>query len=309
MFTHCLSDLLKHIEDPYVAANHIKRFYRMAANSTTEDRASMLSDALNGVLGDYRDSVLTAALKSGKARHITPEEAKRIHPICGTSKRFDPHGAIYVEDPKGGIRIPEMYGARSRSIILNPEYEAPSHLKKLLRYWNHNTLYGWENGEPVMIEGSDRPHMSDKREVREYIKACNWYESLNKETSSYNAETITLSAFVDFSAGNSFPVGTFHSDLSTAGERIVGIYKDSPAQYLAQKLKLSNRNGVATKATFISDHIAVITTLAGETPKGILTCLTITTPPPRTLTGETFNIKTIEYAGKTQPVTITLQNN
>lgn len=160
-----------------------------------------------------------------------------------------------------------------------------------------------------MIEGSDRPHMSDKREVREYVKACNWYESLNKETSNHNAETITLNAFVDFSAGDSFPVGTFHSDLSKEGARIVGCYKDSPAQYLAQKLKLSNRNGVATKATFISDHIAVITTIAGETPKGILTCLTITTPPPHTLTGETFNIKTIEYAGDNQPVTITFQAN
>lgn len=307
MFTHCLSDLLKHIEDPYVAANHIKRFYRMAANSTTEERASMLSDVLNVVLSDYRDSVLTAALKTGKARHITPDEAKRIHPICGASNRFDPP-AIYVEDPKG-IRIPELYGARSLSIILNPEYEAPSHLKNLLRYWSHNTLYGWENGEPVMIEGSDRPHMSDKREVREYMKACNWYESLNKETSNHNAETITLNAFVDFSAGDSFPVGTFHSDLSKEGARIVGCYKESPAQYLSQKLKLSNHNGVATKATFISDHVAVITTLAGETPKGILTCLTITTPPPHTLAGETFNIKTIEYAGDNQPVTITFQSN
>jgi hypothetical protein len=307
MFSHCLSDLIKHIEDPYVAANHIKRFYRMAANSTTEERASRLSDVLDGVLGDYRDSVLTAALKTGKARHITPNEAKRIHPICGASNRFDPP-AIYVEDPKG-IRIPELYGARSLSIILNPEYEAPSHLKKLLRYWSHNTLYGWENGEPVMIEGSDRPHMSNKRKVREYMKACNWYESLNKETSNHNAETVTLNAFVDFSAGNSFPVGTFHSNLSTKGARIVGCYKDSPAQYLAQKLKLSNPNGVATKATFISDDIAVITTLAGETPKGILTCLTITTPPPHTLTGETFNIKTIEYAGDNQPVAITFQAN
>ncbi len=307
MFTHCLSDLLKHIEDPYVAANHIKRFYRMAANSTTEDRASMLSDVLNVVLSDYRDSVLTAALKTGKARHITPDEAKHIHPICGASNRFDPP-AIYVEDPKG-IRIPELYGARSLSIILNPEYEAPSHLKNLLRYWSHNTLYGWENGEPVMIEGSDRPHMSDKREVREYMKACNWHESLNMKTSNRNAETITLNAFVDFSAGDSFPVGTFHSDLSKEGARIVGCYKDSPAQYLSQKLKLSNHNGVATKATFISDNIAVITTLAGETPKGILTCLTITTPPTRTLAGETFNIKTIEYAGDNQPVTITFQSN
>lgn len=307
MFSHCLSDLIKHIEDPYVAANHIKRFYRMAANSTTEERASRLSDVLDGVLGDYRDSVLTAALKTGKARHITPNEAKRIHPICGASNRFDPP-AIYVEDPKG-IRIPELYGARSLSIILNPEYEAPSHLKKLLRYWSHNTLYGWENGEPVMIEGSDRPHMSDKRKVREYMKACTWYESLNKETSNHNAETITLNAFVDFSAGDSFPVGTFRSDLSKEGARIVGCYKDSPAQYLAQKLKLSNPNGVATKATFISDNIAVITTLAGETPKGILTCLTITTPPPHTLTGETFNIKTIECAGDNQPVAITFQSN
>lgn len=307
MFSHCLSDLIKHIEDPYVAANHIKRFYRMAANSTTEERASRLSDVLDGVLGDYRDSVLTAALKTGKARHITPNEAKRIHPICGASNRFDPP-AIYVEDPKG-TRIPELYGARSLSIILNPEYEAPSHLKKLLRYWSHNTLYGWENGEPVMIEGSDQPHMSDKRKVREYMKACTWYESLNKETSNHNAETITLNAFVDFSAGDSFPVGTFHSDLSKEGARIVGCHKDSPAQYLAQKLKLSNPNGVATKATFISDNIAVITTLAGETPKGILTCLTITTPPPHTLTGETFNIKTIEYAGDNQPVTITFQSN
>lgn len=308
MFIHRPSDFIKHIEDPYVTTSHINRFYRMVANSTTEDRASMLSDALNDVLGDYRDGVLTAALKSGKARHIAPEEAKRIHPICGTSKRFDPHGAIYVEDPDG-IRIPELYGAPSRSIILNPEYEAPSHLKKLLRYWNHNTLYGWENGKPIMIDGSNRPHMSNKRKVREYMKACNWHESLNKETSNRNAETITLNAFVDFSAGNIFPVGTFHSNLSTKGAQIVGRYKDSPAQYLAQKFKLSNRNGVATKATFISDHIAVITTLAGETPKNILTCLTITTPPPRTITGETFNIKTIEYAGGNQPVTITFQNN
>lgn len=61
MHTFNLDQLLKHIDDPYVAANHIKRFYRMAANSTTKERAAMLSDALNDVLGGYRDSVLTAA--------------------------------------------------------------------------------------------------------------------------------------------------------------------------------------------------------------------------------------------------------
>lgn len=33
------------------------------------------------------------------------------------------------------------------------------------------------------------------------------------------------------------------------------------------------------------------------------------TLPPHTLTGETFNIKTIEYAGDNQPVTITFQAN
>lgn len=197
----------------------------------------------------------------------------------------------------------------SRSIILSGDYAPTDYLKATLRYWNHNTLYGWEGGKPVKINGYYRPHMSDKRKIREYMKACKWYASLKEGTIARNAPSFTLDAFVDFSAGDSFPVGTFHSDLSKEGARIVGCYKDSPAQYLAQKLKLSNPNGVATKATFISDNIAVITTLAGETPKGILTCLTITTPPPHTLTGETFNIKTIEYAGDNQPATITFQAN
>lgn len=126
------------------------------------------------------------------------------------------------------------------------------------------------------------------------MKACKWYASLKEGTIARNAPSFTLDAFVDFSDGNSFPVGTFRSDLSENGKKVMHRYGDAPRRYLALELKSGKYNGLKTEATFISDNIVVITTLAGETPKGILTCLTITTPPAFTLTGNTFTIETIE---------------
>lgn len=111
---------------------------------------------------------------------------------------------------------------------------------------------------------------------------------------------------------NSFPVGTFRSDLSENGKKVMHRYGDAPRRYLAHELKSGKYNGLKTEATFISDNIAVITTLAGETPKDILTCLTITTPPAFTLTGNTFTIETIEAVeGGDDPhaATITFQAN
>lgn len=311
MHTFNLDQLLKHIDDPYVVTSHIKQAYHKAANATTKDRAWNLSHAIDAVLSDYRDHLLTAALKTGKARYITPGEAKGIHPIHKADKGVDPRGVIYISNPQG-IRIPELYGARSRSIILSGDYAPTDYLKATLRYWNHNTLYGWEDGKPVKINGYYRPHMSDKRKIREYMKACKWYASLKEGTIARNAPSFTLDAFVDFSDGNSFPVGTFRSDLSENGKKVMHRYGDAPRRYLAHELKSGKYNGLKTEATFISDNIAVITTLAGETPKGILTCLTITTPPAFTLIGNTFTIETIEAVeggDDTHSATITFQAN
>lgn len=96
------------------------------------------------------------------------------------------------------------------------------------------------------------------------------------------------------------------------GKKVMHRYGDAPRRYLALELKSGKYNGLKTEATFISDNIAVITTLAGETPKGILTCLTITTPPAFTLIGNTFTIETIEAVeGGDDPhaATITFQAN
>lgn len=311
MHTFNFDQLLKHIDDPYVVASHIKQAYHKAANAITKDRAWNLSHAIDDVLSDYRDYLLAAAFKTGKARYITPGEAKGIHPIHKADKGADPRGVIYISNPQG-IRIPELYGARSRSIILSGDYAPTDYLKSTLRYWNHNTLYGWEDGKPVKINGYYRPHMSDKRKIREYMKACKWYASLKEGTIARNAPSFTLDAFVDFSDGNSFPVGTFRSDLSENGKKVMRRYGDAPRRYLALESKSGKYNGLKTEATFISDNIAVITTLAGETPKGILTCLTITTPPAFTLIGNTFTIETIEAVeGGDDPhaATITFQAN
>lgn len=141
MHTFNFDQLLKHIDDPYVVASHIKQAYHKAANAITKDRAWNLSHAIDAVLSDYRDYLLAAAFKTGKARYITPGEAKGIHPIHKADKGADPRGVIYISNPQG-IRIPELYGARSRSIILSGDYAPTDYLKATLRYWNHNTLYG-----------------------------------------------------------------------------------------------------------------------------------------------------------------------
>ena len=306
MRTPNLANINTYIHDPYAIAGYINQAYAEALQSTTEDRAWNISNAVDDVLRDYRNHLLSIAIKTDKAHYITADEAKHIHPIYKTN--LDPREAIYINDPEG-IRIPELYGASSRNIILNGNYKATAYFKETLKYWNHNTLYGWENGEPVEIEGSDRPHMSDKRKIREYMKACHWQASLNEGAHSYNASPFTLTAFVDFSSGNSFAVGTFHRDLSKNGENIISRYGNAPARYLAKELAVGKHDHVVTKATFISDNIAVITTLAGDKPEGVLTCLTVTTPPPFTLTGKTLTIEAIECTGENQPATITFQAN
>lgn len=125
---------------------------------------------------------------------------------------------------------------------------------------------------------------------------------------NFNALIAKFEAIVDehaaFLAQANADVHNFKS-----GENIISRYGNAPARYLTKELAVGKHDHVVTKATFISDNIAVITTLAGDKPEGILTCLTVTTPPPFTLTGKTLTIEAIECTGENQPATITFQAN
>ena len=101
MHTFNFDQPLKHIDDPYVVASHIKQAYHKAANAITKDRAWNLSHAIDAVLSDYRDYLLAAAFKTGKARYITPGEAKGIHPIHKADKGVDPPWSNLHQQPSG----------------------------------------------------------------------------------------------------------------------------------------------------------------------------------------------------------------
>lgn len=302
-----LKHTLESCKDPYTVASIIRKVYQEMQCSTEKDRIREISRLLDTILSDYRKNLLNLAMSTGKVRFISNDEAEHIHPLYKEKRLSRYDRVIYVDNPTD-IRIPELYGAHSINIILNPEYDTKEHYGEVLRHWSHNTLYGWSNGAPVAVDGSDRPHTSDQRKAEEKMTACRWYAYTNTEKSTPNAEPFTIEAFVDFSLGDIYSIGTFTKELDPVSARIIEEHQQNPAQYLANAVKQAQgARYQQVKVTFISDTFAVVTTIAGKTPKVPLTCLTLANPPAFTMEGKTFTITHAEEAGSGKPATFTFQ--
>lgn len=302
-----LKHTLESYKDPYTVASIIRKAYQELQSSTEEDRIREIGRLLGEILSDYRKNLLNIAMNTGKVRFISNDEAEHTHPLYKDKRRSSYDRVIYVDNP-ADIRIPKLYGAGSINIILNPEYDTKEHYSEVLRHWSHNTLYGWSNGVPVVIDGSDRPRTSDQRKAEEKMTAYRWYAYTNAEKSTPNAEPFTIEAFVDFSLGDIYSIGTFTKELDPVSARIIEEHQQNPAQYLANAVKQAQgAKYQQVKVTFISDTFAVVTTIAGKTPKVPLTCLTLANPPAFTMEGKTFTITHAEEAGSGKPATFTIQ--
>lgn len=298
---------LESYKDPYTVASIIRKAYQELQSSTEEDRIREIGRLLGEILSDYRKNLLNLAMSTGKVRFISNDEAGHTHPLYKDKRRSSYDRVIYADNP-ADIPIPELYGAHSINIILNPEYDTEEHYGEVLRYWSHNTLYGWNNGSPVVIDGSDRPHTSDQRKAEEKMTACRWYAYTNAEKSTPNAGPFTIQAFVDFSLGDIYTISTFTKELDPVSARIIEEHQQNPAQYLANAVKQAQgAKYQQVKVTFISDTFAVVTAIAGKTPKVPLTCLTLANPPAFTMEGKTFTITHIEETGSGKPATLTIQ--
>lgn len=302
-----LERALESCKDPYTVASIIREAYQELQGSTEEDRIREIGRLLGEILSDYRKNLLNIAMNTGKVRFISNDEAEHTHPLYKDKRRSSYDRVIYVDNP-ADIRIPELYGAHSINIILDPEYATKEHYGEVLRYWSHNTLYGWNNGSPVVIDGSDRPHSSDQHKAEEYMTACRWYAHTNAGKTIPNAEPFTIQAFVDFSLGDIYTISTFTKELDPVSARIIEEHQKNPTHYLSNAVKQAQGSKYQkVKATFISDTFAVVTTVAGKTPKVPLTCLTLANPPAFIMAGKTFTIAHAEEAGSGKPATFTFQ--
>lgn len=268
------------------------------AKDKEQDRASAIGNVLYGIEHGYDDARMQRIIDTGKIRYATKEDFKKFFPNGDSGEVHVMPRAIYVENPQG-VTFPETYGARSLTILLNPEYDVNKWGTRLVRWWDHSTIVGYSNGKRTSISGTSRPHSpgsSRDRDTHKMAYALEWYVKTHCNSEAATLENPIMRMFVDFNKGDSW---AFDSFLYTESE-FYRFREKNPAEYLSTL-------GTVT-ATFLTNNTAVITG-AGAHSRVLMPfiILTATTPTGQNLTGNSYTIMSVEPGGEWEPATVTFK--
>jgi hypothetical protein len=268
------------------------------AKDKEQDRASAIGNVLYGIEHGYDDAQMQKIIDTGKIRYATKEDFKKFFPSGDSGEVHIMPRVIYVEDPHG-VTFPETYGARSLTILLNPEYDVNKWDTRLVRWWDHSTIVGYSNGKRTSISGTSRPHSpgsSRDRDTHKMAYALEWYVKTHCNSEAATLENPTMRMFVDFNKGDSW---AFDSFLYTESE-FYRFREKNPAEYLSTL-------GTAT-ATFLTNNTAVITGagFGSKVPLPLIT-LTATTPTGQNLAGNSYTIDSVKPGGEWEPATVTFK--
>jgi hypothetical protein len=268
------------------------------AKDKEQDRASAIGNVLYGIEHGYDDAQMQRIIDTGKIRYSTREDFKKFFPDGDSGEVHIMPRVIYVENPQG-VTFPETYGARSLTILLNPEYDVNKWGTRLVRWWDHSVIVGYSNGKRTSISGTSRPHSpgsSRDRDTHKMAYALEWYVKTHCNSEAATLENPTMRMFVDFNKGDSW---AFDSFLYTESE-FYRFREKNPAEYLSTL-------GTAT-ATFLTNNTAVITGagFGSKVPLPLIT-LTATTPTGQNLAGNSYTIDSVKPGGEWEPATVTFK--
>lgn len=284
--------------DKTVPENVRRPILKGVAKDKEQDRASAIGNVLYGIEHGYDDAQRQKIIDTGKIRYATKEDFKKFFPSGDSGEVHIMPRVIYVEDPHG-VTFPETYGARSLTILLNPEYDVNKWDTRLVRWWDHSTIVGYSNGKRTSISGTSRPHSpgsSRDRDTHKMAYALEWYVKTHCNSEAATLENPTMRMFVDFNKGDSWAFGSF---LYTESE-FYRFREKNPAEYLSTL-------GTAT-ATFLTNNTAVITGagFGSKVPLPLIT-LTATTPTGQNLAGNSYTIDSVKPGGEWEPATVTFK--
>lgn len=268
------------------------------AKDKEQDRASAIGNVLYGIEHGYDDAQMQRIIDTGKIRYATKEDFKKFFPGGDSGEVHIMPRVIYVENPQG-VTFPETYGARSLTILLNPEYDVNKWGTRLVRWWDHSAIVGYSKGERTSISGTSRPHSpgsSRDRDTHKMAYALEWYVKTPCNSEAATLENPIMRMFVDFNKGDSW---AFDSFLYTESE-FYRFREKNPAEYLSTL-------GTVT-ATFLTNNTAVVTGAGYDSrvPMPFI-ILTATTPTGQNLTGNSYTITSVEPGGEWEPATITFK--
>lgn len=268
------------------------------AKDKEQDRASAIGNVLYGIEHGYDDAQMQRIIDTGKIRYATKEDFKKFFPSGDSGEVHIMPRAIYVENPQG-VTFPETYGARSLTILLNPEYDVNKWGTRLVRWWDHSAIVGYSNGKRTSISGTSRPHSpgsSCDRDTHKMSYALEWYVKTHCNSEAATLENPIMRMFVDFNKGDSW---AFDSFLYTESE-FYRFREKNPAEYLSTL-------GTVT-ATFLTNNTAVVTGVGYDSrvPMPFI-ILTATTPTGQNLTGNSYTITSVEPGGEWEPATVTFK--
>lgn len=268
------------------------------AKDKEQDRASAIGNVLYGIEHGYDDAQMQRIIDTGKIRYATKEDFKKFFPSGDSGEVHIMPRAIYVENPQG-VTFPETYGARSLTILLNPEYDVNKWGTRLVRWWDHSAIVGYSKGERTSISGTSRPHSpgsSRDRDTHKMAYALEWYVKTHCNSEAATLEKPTMRMFVDFNKGDSW---AFDSFLYTESE-FYRFREKNPAEYLSTL-------GTVT-ATFLTNNTAVVTGAGYDSrvPMPFIV-LTAATPTGQNLTGNSYTITSVEPGGEWEPATVTFK--
>ena len=268
------------------------------AKDKEQDRASAIGNVLYGIEHGYDDAQMQRIIDTGKIRYATKEDFKKFFPSGDSGEVHIMPRAIYVENPQG-VTFPETYGARSLTILLNPEYDVNKWGTRLVRWWDHSAIVGYSKGERTSISGTSRPHSpgsSRDRDTHKMAYALEWYVKTHCNSEAATLEKPTMRMFVDFNKGDSW---AFDSFLYTESE-FYRFREKNPAEYLSTL-------GTVT-ATFLTNNTAFVTGAGYDSrvPMPFIV-LTAATPTGQNLTGNSYTITSVEPGGEWEPATVTFK--
>lgn len=268
------------------------------AKDKEQDRASAIGNVLYGIEHGYDDAQMQRIIDTGKIRYATKEDFKKFFPSGDSGEVHIMPRAIYVENPQG-VTFPETYGARSLTILLNPEYDVNKWGTRLVRWWDHSAIVGYSKGERTSISGTSRPHSpgsSRDRDTHKMAYALEWYVKTHCNSEAATLENPIMRMFVDFNKGDSW---AFDSFLYTESE-FYRFREKNPAEYLSTL-------GTVT-ATFLTNNTAVVTGAGYDSrvPMPFIV-LTAATPTGQNLTGNSCTITSVEPGGEWEPATVTFK--